>query len=620
MVNEQKQKVPEWGRWAPLGLIVVFATVIFFSGLGEAPYWDRDEPRNAGCAAEMMARGDWIVPTFNDQIRAQKPVLLYWLMMLAYQVFGTGEFAGRFFSALAAVGTCLLTWRIARIFFDQMTALIASLALCTNLMFCVAARAATPDSILIFFCTAALAFFVSGWSKSSGNSKADPWESPFESRGCFLGIYLMLGLAVLAKGPVGFVLPMAMMGWFLLQERQAHFQSDSNSYGMLQSLAMPFHPQNFLAVLQSMRPLAGGCIVLAISAPWFVLVGLETDGAFTSQFFLTENFGRATRTFENHSGGLWFYPLAILAGFFPWSMFWGPVVAALCIGRFGKQRTNFPPGIRFGLIWITVQVVSFSIVSTKLPSYVTPCYPALAIITAFVLSRHFSFGVKLKQPLVPAWLWQLATGAWIASGLCLAIGLVIASHFFPELRAVYGLIGVIPLVSGGICLASRQHAAHRFLAGFAGGAAMLCFAMFGVLSGQIGQQNRFPFAEFLQRSPNANVATFGCLESSWIYYSAHPILELRTDDVEDPGLPQRMREREFWETIERPSARQFAAYGGENYVLTTDTGLEQLKEKLPGDVRVIQTANRFLKSETLILVQVDGAKTTAAKPSSFQRH
>jgi len=612
VADEQKQKTPTWRQWAPVGVIVAFSIVIFFGALGEAPYWDRDEPRNAGCAAEMMARGDWIVPTFNDQIRTQKPVLLYWLMIGAYQLFGTGEFAGRFFSALAAVGTCLLTWHIARSFFNGTTALLAALALCSNLMFCVAARAATPDSILIFFCTAALAFFVGRWSKTSRLPQSSNWESPFESWSCFFGIYTMLGLAVLAKGPVGFLLPMAMMGWFLLQERSAHGRTDTASQGIFTSIVAPFHPRNFLAVLGSMRPLAGVCVVLAISAPWFVLVGLQTDGVFTSRFFLNENFGRATQAFENHSGGLWFYPAAILAGFFPWSMFWGPVIAALCIHRFGKQQSSFPAGIRFGMIWITIQIVTFSIVSTKLPSYVTPCYPALAMITAWVLTRQFSSG----QITAPDWLWQLATSAWIASGLGLAAGFVIASRFFPELPAVYGLVGLIPMVSGIFCQVTQKQAGHRYLAGFVGGAVILCFTMFGILSGRVGEQNRFPFAEFLQQHPAASVASFDCLESSWVYYSTHPILELRTDNLEDDRLPGRTQKRKFWQTKERPSANQFASTEGNHFIVTTDESLKQLKEKLPGDATVIQTANWFLNSKKLVLVKVAGPEQVPLEQTS----
>jgi len=101
--------------WVKFGLPAIFAAaVVFFFNLGGPRLWDRDEPRNAGCAWEMIQRGDWVTPYFNGQIRDHKPVLLYWFMMSAYAVFGVNEFAARFWSALLGVGSVALTFDLAR--------------------------------------------------------------------------------------------------------------------------------------------------------------------------------------------------------------------------------------------------------------------------------------------------------------------------------------------------------------------------------------------------------------------------------------------------------------------------------------------------------------------------
>ena len=123
-------------------LLLVVAGGIFFTNLGSAKLWDRDEPRNAGCAVEMMSRNDWVVPTFNNELRYQKPVLLYWLMMSAYWMFGTNEFAARFWSSLLGVGTVLLTYGLARRLFSPNVGLLAGIVLASTIMFDVAARAA----------------------------------------------------------------------------------------------------------------------------------------------------------------------------------------------------------------------------------------------------------------------------------------------------------------------------------------------------------------------------------------------------------------------------------------------------------------------------------------------
>ncbi len=124
-------------------LIVCLAGVVFFTNLGKAQFWDRDEPRNAGCAAEMMQRGDLVVPIFNDELRHQKPVLLYWLMIGAFQVFGFSEFAARIPSAVLAIGSVLATWGIARRLAGANVAVWSAVILSTSLMFDVAARCDT---------------------------------------------------------------------------------------------------------------------------------------------------------------------------------------------------------------------------------------------------------------------------------------------------------------------------------------------------------------------------------------------------------------------------------------------------------------------------------------------
>ena len=89
--------------------VISVAAVTFFTQLGASKLWDRDEPRNARCAWEMLDRGDWVVPTFNDELRTHKPILLYWLTMASYSVFGVSEFAARFASAALAVAVGSLT-------------------------------------------------------------------------------------------------------------------------------------------------------------------------------------------------------------------------------------------------------------------------------------------------------------------------------------------------------------------------------------------------------------------------------------------------------------------------------------------------------------------------------
>lgn len=306
--------------WRRLSQVIAVACFIFFTNLGSAQLWDRDEPRNAGCAVEMLDRADWVVPIFNDELRGQKPVLLYWLMMGAYQLFGVTEFSARFWSALLAVGTVAITFSIGHRLFNLKVALLSGIILASNLMFAVVARAATPDSLLIFLSTLTIAFYVWGSPGASTNRFIQSF-SALDWR-WILAMGISMGLALLAKGPVGFLMPMAILGMHLLIIRR-------DRCSQRHALFTVFDPIHFLKTTLAMQPLLLLAIALLIALPWYVLVGLRTEGDFLNLFFLKEHLGRSTTAFENHSGGIWYYPLSILIGFFPWSLFWLPVAIIL---------------------------------------------------------------------------------------------------------------------------------------------------------------------------------------------------------------------------------------------------------------------------------------------------
>src|SRR5689334_6696218 len=155
-------------------LIALAGVAIFFAGLGASRLWDEDEAEYARCAREMMARGDWVVPTFNGEAWLEKPVLVYWLMIGSFKAFGPTEFAARFPSALLALGTSLLTYQLGRRLFRPQVGLWAALILSSSLMFVVIARAATLDSALIFCTTASLLAYVVGMPREFWATAREP--------------------------------------------------------------------------------------------------------------------------------------------------------------------------------------------------------------------------------------------------------------------------------------------------------------------------------------------------------------------------------------------------------------------------------------------------------------
>jgi 4-amino-4-deoxy-L-arabinose transferase-like glycosyltransferase len=181
-------------------IVLSVAMLIALTQLGSARLWDRDEPRNAQCAREMLAANNWIVPTFDGELRTHKPVLLYWGQMASYRVFGVNEWSARLPSALAGVLTALLVYVTARRFASEDVATYSGIAISSMLLFAMATRAATPDGVLILSVTLAIALFArfawrpddAEYSHFGLRSGRAVWPTHLQ----WIAIYAACGLAV----------------------------------------------------------------------------------------------------------------------------------------------------------------------------------------------------------------------------------------------------------------------------------------------------------------------------------------------------------------------------------------------------------------------------------------
>jgi 4-amino-4-deoxy-L-arabinose transferase-like glycosyltransferase len=599
-----------------VAIIVAIAGLVMFTNLGGPLLWDRDEPRNAGCVVEMLARGDWVTPVFNAELRTHKPVLLYWLMMTAYSVFGVSEFSARFWSAALAVGTAICTYSIGRRLFDPRVGVWAGVIVATTLMFDVAGRAATPDSALIFFSTLAITFYVHGAFRGSERcARAGDATRPFfPSWSRATAMYAVMGIAMLAKGPVGLVLPTAVIGMFLLIMRLPAVTDgteDQRWTARASQALRVFGPLHFLRTCWAMRPLTALAASLAIALPWYVWVGLRTDGAFLQEFFLEHNLGRATNTMEGHSGSLFlFYPVAILVGFFPWSVFAGPVL--LDAIRNGRGSEKWRSGYLFAACWIGVYVVLFSFASTKLPSYVTPCYPALALVTGCFVSRWTSDSLQISRH----WL-RASLGTSILVGLVVLIALPIAAHMFLPGEEWLGLLGVVPLCGGGIALflhekQRRQQAALTFAAA----ASLFVILLLGGVADRVSrhQRNEVLLDAINAHGTNPRVASFGPLEPTWVFYGRRSIDQLSRTDL---GLARAWIEKDGkWMPKTRLTANRFANEDNDVFIITLASLADSLLEKLPSDFHVVAEAPYFLRDRQLVVVGSIAPSKTARRQSS----
>ena len=591
--------------------IILIGIVVLFSNLGGPRLWDRDEPRNAGCTAEMLARGDWVTPVFNNELRTHKPILLYWYMMAAYALFGINEFAARFSSAAMAVGTALLTYGIGRRVFSARVGLWSGIILITTLMFDVAARAATPDSVLIFWSTASIFFFVWGAfpipSAHEGGPAAELPSGRFPHWPVAVAMYACMGMAILAKGPIGLVLPTAVIGMYLLvtrMKREVPSDERHGAAGIVRraiTMVRPFAPRHFLRTCWSMRPVTALAVSLAVALPWYAMVWFRTDGQWVRGFLLDHNLGRATQSLEGHGGSLFYYPLALLVGFFPWSVFAAPTFLHT-LWR-ARRRDTWQPGTILAICWIGVYVGLFSIARTKLPSYITPCYPAVALLVgSFVSSwadgKSFcsAFWVRLAFVCL----------AIVGGAVTVAVPLA-ASRYLPgdEWLGVLGLIPVVTAVAALVLL--NRGMPHRAAIGFAVGAVLFISSLFAVGASRVDRHQTFDtlIATMHQVSRHPRLGALGVMEPSWVFYTRQPVDRLFIPDENAPTIQDARSDvaTRVQNGGRKPpiAAWSYLRQSPDRFAITTEEFLAQLGE-LPDDIKIVARTDYFLKGEQLVLL------------------
>ncbi len=606
-------KAPSTLTWHLL-VVAALAAVVMLTNLGGPRLWDDDEGRNGGTARDMFLRGDWIVPTFNAELRTHKPVLVYWCMIVAYHIGGANEFTARLPSALGAIGTVLLTYAMGRRLFSPRVGLWSAIALACSVSFAMVSRAATPDGVLIFTSTLAIALFVFGTfarRKSVTGDVSDEVAQPeplqraeghwFPQRPALIVLmYAAMGLAVLAKGPVGLVLPTAVIGMFLLIQRLPVLKQDSDNddeAGELRQMVLPqwlfnlfrpFAPLHFIRTCYAMWPVAAIVMVLLVAGPWYAAVGMKTDGEWLRGFFLEHNAERVWEAKENHRGFIGFYPLILIVGFFPWSIFAWPVV--LETSRRLARKDPWQPGYLLAVCWIAVYVCLFSIARTKLPNYILPCYPAAALLVGVFIERWLAGKLIVSQ-----WWPAVSFGFLALIGLGLTAGIyAVAKAFLPGEQAL-ALIGLLPLVAG--LLALVRHI-FKFDRRWTAGMLAVSFAAMTTLIFALGAQrvdahrgDQQLVSAIFAREPKPKLASFGILEPSWVYYARQPITEL---PKKDPQAKSATKQAILHAKMNNnKQAVTFLSTDPAAYVITTRQRFAELQPDLPAGVQVIAEQTSF---------------------------
>jgi len=314
--------------------------VLFFHELGGIGLVGPDEPRYAAVAREMYLSGDYITPRLLGENWFEKPVLMYWCAALGYAIFGIGETGARLPSAVGATLAIFFIYWAGRRVFSRGIGFSAAVILATSIGFFSLARAASTDMPLTASLTAALAFFLVG-QETSGPAR----------RWYFYGFYAAIGLGVLAKGPVAIVLPAFALVMFLIWRGP---RGDWKRW----------HPE-------------GALITGLVAGPWYVAVVMANGWEFINVFILEHNLGRFTSDIYGHDQPFYFYLPVLVLMMFPWSFILIP-----------SLRRRFARNEQLILMWALAPFIFFSLSGSKLPAYMLPIVPPLALLGAREVTRR----------------------------------------------------------------------------------------------------------------------------------------------------------------------------------------------------------------------------------------
>jgi 4-amino-4-deoxy-L-arabinose transferase-like glycosyltransferase len=407
--------------------IFMLACWVFFSALGSFPLFNPDEALYAEPAREMLETHDYLTTTFNYAVRFTKPPLCIWAMALTYQVLGVNEFAARFFGAACGAILTAVTYGFLSRYVSNTAAIIGALTLLMSPLFVATGREAITDMPLSLFIAGAMFSFYRGFREK---------QMPF----VWLG-YVLVGLSVMTKGPVGLVLPAAVLFVYHAVQR------------------------NLIQAFKTYKPLIGAVIVGAISLPWFITEIVATNGAYFREFILRENVQRYTSVVDKHKGGWYYHAVAMFGGFLPWTVFLPQSIVAL----FKKKDTNEVRDLGiFALCFAGVTLVFFSASVSKLIPYTVPAFPALAVLVAIEIDRIINARSPIRL-LIPFSLLAIAFG-----GASLA-----AEPIFAKIRRVPA--GMFTVFSGYLNFQSIVMLISVALAAFKKPQmALACFTVFSI--------------------------------------------------------------------------------------------------------------------------------------------
>src|ERR1700751_6170317 len=345
-------------------VLAAIVALVWFCNLDYRRLIHPDEGRYAEIPRETVASGDWVTPRLNGIKYFEKPALQYWITAAAYEVFGVREWTARLWPVMAGFLGVLLIGYVGFRLGGPTLGLYSAAVLGGSLGYVLHAPILTLDAGLTLW----MAIGLGGVFLEKGDDAA-----PTEQRAWMWVAWAALALATLSKGLIGIVLPGGALLLYSLIERD-------------------------WSLWRRLHLASGAIIFLAVAAPWFVVVSLRNP-EFFGFFFIHEHFTRFLATEHRREGAWWYFIPILVVGILPWLTVMG--WAARRMWSDARPAQNGFNWQRFALVWSAFIFIFFSASGSKLPSYILPVFPALALAIAGPLTLlPASTLLRLVAPLV----------------------------------------------------------------------------------------------------------------------------------------------------------------------------------------------------------------------------
>ena len=524
--------------WVSLFLVFAF---LLLGTLGVRPLYKADESRYAEIPREMAASGDWVTPRLNDFKYFEKPPLQYWGTAAFFKVLGEKDWVARLWTALAAIAGLALVFFAGRRLFSPEAGALGAAVLAGCPLYVMLGQINTLDMGLSFFLSAAIFAF---------------------ALQRFYLFWAWCALAVLSKGLIGIVLPIGTIGLYVLIKRDWQ-------------------------LIGKMKLVSGPLVFLAIAAPWFIAVSIAND-EFAHFFFVQEHFQRFTTKMHGRYQPMWFFLPILAAGIAPWLLpFFSSSLSSLrtAFQKERKDRHEFDSPM-FLAIWISVVFVFFSISGSKLPSYILPMFPALALL----IGR--SLGLARPRRLLAA---QAAFSS--VAGIAVVIfGFQISNFFKPDLAELAA--GYSPwLVAAGIALtvASLAAIALARLGRIFHAVALLAIGSFAcTLTALVGHRALAPAYSIASQagavSQGARVFAVDFYDHTLPWYLRRPVTMVRYKDELEVAIG--------WEPQKFiPDLAGFArawAAAPAAYAVFSTSSFENLKKEIDAPMEIVSRGPRYI--------------------------